>query len=295
MPLRGKSPEVVEDNKRLKLLMYGEAGVGKTYTAAGFPNAYLIDTEKGAENKQYCELLKKNNSCIYQTTDMSDILSEVRTLLTEKHEYKTLIIDSISIPYNILIDEEYDRLVKSGGGNKNFFGAERKDANRFIKRLMTLIFKIDMNVIITAHAKAEYVGTDKIGNTFDCYIKSDHAFDLVIELQKNASKRLAFVKKTRIQQFKAYETFEFSYEKIIEKYNKDNMEKDSVPVILASKEQIIKLYDLLELLNLKETGIYNILRREKFENIEEVSYKSMKLYIDSLTLKIEKSTNTGEK
>jgi flagellar biosynthesis GTPase FlhF len=45
MALRAKKPEAVE--KRLKLFMYGPAGVGKTTAAIQFPNAYIIDCEKG--------------------------------------------------------------------------------------------------------------------------------------------------------------------------------------------------------------------------------------------------------
>ena len=60
MTLRGKKPESVE--KRLKLLMYGTAGVGKTTAAISFPAPYLIDTERGAENDQYIEILDKNST-----------------------------------------------------------------------------------------------------------------------------------------------------------------------------------------------------------------------------------------
>ena len=47
MALRAKAPEVKE--KRLKLFVYGPAGVGKTVAALQFPNSYLIDTEKGSD------------------------------------------------------------------------------------------------------------------------------------------------------------------------------------------------------------------------------------------------------
>ena len=43
--LRAKKPEAV--TKRLKLFMFGPAGVGKTTAAIQFPNSYIIDCEKG--------------------------------------------------------------------------------------------------------------------------------------------------------------------------------------------------------------------------------------------------------
>ncbi len=42
MALKGKKPHEIE--KRLKLLLYGRAGVGKTMTAIQFPQPYVIDT-----------------------------------------------------------------------------------------------------------------------------------------------------------------------------------------------------------------------------------------------------------
>ena len=46
--LRARKPEAVY--KRLKLFMFGPAGVGKTTAAIQFPNSYIIDCERGAEN-----------------------------------------------------------------------------------------------------------------------------------------------------------------------------------------------------------------------------------------------------
>ena len=46
--LRARKPEAV--TKRLKLFMFGPAGVGKTTAAIQFPNSYIIDAERGSEN-----------------------------------------------------------------------------------------------------------------------------------------------------------------------------------------------------------------------------------------------------
>jgi len=58
MPLRARKPESV--TKRLKLFMFGPAGVGKTTAAIQFPNSYIIDCERGAEN--YDKLVTDSNS-----------------------------------------------------------------------------------------------------------------------------------------------------------------------------------------------------------------------------------------
>jgi hypothetical protein len=45
--LRGSIPK--PEDKRLKAMFFGAAGVGKTTAAIQFPAPYLIDTERGAE------------------------------------------------------------------------------------------------------------------------------------------------------------------------------------------------------------------------------------------------------
>lgn len=88
MALRAKKPESVK--KRLKALFYGTAGVGKTTASIQFPSPYLIDTEKGSENDQYINLLIKSGGSVFQTADFDELIKEVKSLLTEKHEFRTL-------------------------------------------------------------------------------------------------------------------------------------------------------------------------------------------------------------
>ena len=102
MALRGIQPELVQ--KRLKCLMYGVAGVGKTMAAISFPKPYLIDTEKGFEHQQYLDKIKENGGCVFHTTNFEELLTEVKALATEKHEYKTLIIDPLTVIYSNLVN-----------------------------------------------------------------------------------------------------------------------------------------------------------------------------------------------
>src|SRR3954451_11648271 len=90
--LRARKPEAV--TKRLKLFMFGPAGVGKTTAAIQFPNSYIIDAERGAEN--YDRLINESGSVVFQTNDMHDVIAEVKSLLTVKHDYRTLVIDPIT-------------------------------------------------------------------------------------------------------------------------------------------------------------------------------------------------------
>ena len=75
--LRAKKPEAVQ--KRLKLFMFGPAGVGKTTAAIQFPNSYVIDCERGTEN--YDKLISESGSAVFQTTDIQEVIQLACSLL----------------------------------------------------------------------------------------------------------------------------------------------------------------------------------------------------------------------
>ncbi len=276
MALRGKSADAVE--KRLKCLFYGIAGAGKTTAAISFPAPYVIDTEKGAENSQYLELIKKNGGAIYQCSDFADIITEVKSLLSEEHGYKTLIIDPLTTVYNDLVDQ-------AGSNSKltdpTAFGRHYIEANKQIKRLLQLLLRLDMNVIITSHAKNEY-GKDMavLGQTFDCYKKLDYLFDLVIEIRKHGLRRIGMVRKTRISTFEEGGDFEFSYDEIAKRYGRDVIEREAITEKLATAEQVEELNRLVKLLKIPSDVTDKWLAKANSTNFndmsEEVIYKCLK-------------------
>lgn len=281
MALRGKAPKLIE--KRLKALFYGQAGVGKTTCAIQFPRPYLIDTERGAENDQYVKLLNESGGAYFFTTDPDDLIAEIKSLLSEKHEYKTLIIDPLTVIYNDLLDKSADKVGTD-------FGKHKGPADRKIKHLLTLLLRLDMNVIITSHAKPKWVrgvkdGKDTViedGNTFDCYGRLDYLFDLVFEIQKRGNERVGIVKKTRIEGFKDNENFPFNYETIAEKYGRHILEKDAVPQILATTEQAKELKRLIELLKTPEEVYQKWLDHNDSATFDEIPSDKMETYINYL-------------
>jgi hypothetical protein len=286
MALRGKKPTLIE--KRLKALFYGQAGVGKTTCAIQFPRPYLIDTERGAENDQYVKLLNESGGAYFFTTDPDDLISEIKTLLSEKHEYKTLIIDPLTVIYNDLLDKAADKVGTD-------FGKHKGPADRKIKHLLTLLLRLDMNVIITAHAKPKWVrgvkdGKETVveeGNTFDCYGRLDYLFDLVFEIQKRGKERIGIVKKTRIKGFEDGEQFPFNYNTIAEKYGREVLERDAIPQILATTEQAIKLKNLIEVMKVPEEIYQKWLDSNDSQTFDEIPADKIETYINYLQSKIQ--------
>lgn len=280
MALRAKKPEAIE--KRLKALFYGNAGVGKTTAAINFPKPYLIDTERGAENDQYTKILADNGGVVFQTQDFSELLVEVKSLLSEKHEYKTLIIDPLTTLYNDLLDKS---ALKVG----TEFGRHYGEANKCMKHLINLLMRLDMNVIITAHAKNEYGDNLKIiGTTFDCYKKLDYLFDLVFEIQKRGKERIGIVRKTRIETFPDAGHFPFCYDSIADKYGRGVLERDAAPQILATDGQVKELQRLIDLMKITPEVYQKWLDKSDSECWEEMPGDSISKCIDALTKKLNK-------
>jgi len=262
MALRGVQPEKIE--KRLKALFYGNAGAGKSTAAASFPSPYFIDTERGIENDQYVKLLKDNGGAVFQTTDFDELVSEVKALLSEKHSYRTLVIDPFTTLYNDLLD-------KSALETGTQFGAHYGLANKKVKHLLNLLLRLDMSVIITCHSKNEYGQNLAItGTTYDGYKKLEFLFDLCIEVQKRGKDRVGVIKKSRIESLPDGETFPFSYDEIAKRYGKDILEKDAVPQLLALPEQILEINRLIDLIKVPEELVNKWLKKAESTCFEEM-------------------------
>ena len=268
--LRARKPEAV--NKRLKLFMFGPAGVGKTTAAIQFPNSYVIDCERGSEN--YDKLITASGSAIFQTTDIHDVIQEVKSLLTEKHDFRTLVIDPITPVYN-------DLLEKCEGKVGADFGRHYGAANKEMKRLANLIMALDMNVVITAHAKKEYGDNLRVlGHTFDGWRQLDYWFDLVVELGKKGKRRMARVVKTRVESFPDEEMFEWSYDAIKQRYDVGVLEKPAQAVQLATQPQVQQIKELLNIVRLPDGQIDKWFAKAGVETWEDMPAEAIGKCID---------------
>lgn len=241
MPLTARTPETIRP--RLKLFMYGEPGVGKTTAALAFPRAYVIDAERGTDH--YADAIRANNSVVLHSTSHSELLEQVRALLSERHDYRTLVIDPISTIYSDLLDECEKRV---GESNARHYG----EAQKHMKRLSNLLTQLDMNVVVTAHAKPDYgPNMTRLGTTFDGWRRLPYVFDVVIELLRvGADKRNAKVLKSRLPEaFPDGACFPWSYAEIQKRHGADTLERGSEHVDLASAEQIQRVHRLLRQLS----------------------------------------------
>jgi hypothetical protein len=279
MALRGVKPERIE--KRLKVMFYGAAGCGKSTIAASFPKPYFIDTERGIEHQQYVDLLNKNGGAVFQTCDFDELIKEVKSLISEKHDYQTLVIDPITTLYNDLLDKS---ALKCGID----FGRHYSESNKQMKHLMNLLIRADLNIVITSHQKNEYgAAMAVIGTTFDSYKKMDYLVDLCVEVQKRGKDRIGVIKKSRIKSLPDGETFPFTYEEIANRYGREILERNSVPEVLATEEEVVEIKRLIDLLKIPQEVYQKWLDKADSFSFDEMPGKIIQKCIESLRSKLD--------
>lgn len=254
--------------KRPKMFWFGETGSWKTRVGIGFPRPYVIDTEQGATNDQYAKTIAAGQGKHWSTTDLDEIIEEVVTLATVPHEFKTLLIDPITTPYNEACDRAARELAaksKDPSSDGTEFGRHKGIADRKMKRLFNLLTRLDMNVVLTSHLKTKWEkvgdGFKEAGTTFDCYAKLEYLFDLVLEIQKRGKERWGLVRKSRLESFPEGDQFLFSYQEIAQRYGLESMEKATEPIELASPQQVARLEHLTKVLKIDDEQIEKWLDR----------------------------------
>lgn len=284
MALRAKKPIVKE--ARLKALLYADKGAGKTHFCCSIPDVYYIDTE-GLEH--YPHLVKKleaNGGDIVYLTELSEIISETQNLLSTKHKYKTLVLDSISFPYGWLSQSEAERLGKKSKGESEGteFGANLAKAKRLTFQLGILLSRLDMNVIVVAHEKAKFADGKDAGKTFDITDKLAYSLGAVFNLRLQGKHRKLFIEKSRYAELVTGDMLDFDdgYAVIKDLFGEGIFVRDVKPEVFATKEQIGELKRLIDLCKISEEAVAKLLTNGNATTMEEMSEAFAQKAIDRL-------------
>jgi hypothetical protein len=247
--LRAVAPQTAAPSKP-KILVFGKAGVGKTWVAMDWPSCFFVDTEGGANLPHYTERLDRSGGVYLGpdqgSTDFATIIEQVKALATERHPYRTLVIDSVTKVFTLEIAREAERL-----GDSDKFGASKKPAVSYMRQLIAALMRLDMNVILIAH-EIEQWGQDERGNrvvvgtTFDAWPKLEYELHLALHITKQGPSRYAQVRKSRLIGFPEGTRFPWSYAEFAERYGRDVIEKAVTPVELATPEQIAEAERLID-------------------------------------------------
>lgn len=282
--LKAKQPEEVKATKP-KMMISGESGVGKTFFSLDFYKPYLFDTEGGATREQYQHKLKLAGGAYFGkeegSQDFKAVIEETKQLCTTKHDYRTAIFDSFTYLYMLEA-----AIAEADKGSD--FGRDKKMANIPTRQLISVLEKLDMNVILICHSKQKWErkGKDIIdaGSTFDGYDKLEYILDLWIEIMKGG--KTFMVRKSRINSFVQGNSYPLSYDKFAELYGKEVLEKQSVPVILSTPEQIARALQLIEVLKVPDAQVEKWFTTSAVESWDGMSTEQIQKVLDLMEKKI---------
>lgn len=304
--LKAKKPEEVKPG-HCKGVLFGKSGAGKTWFALNFPAPYFIDTEAGSSLAHYMAKLKSSHGAYMGpeegSNDFNTIIEQVKALATEKHEYKTLVIDSITKVFQSAIAQEVERMKNEGIADA--FGASKKPAVAQMRRLINWIGRLDMNVWFLAHEVSEW-GLDKqgqrteIGKAPDCWDKLVYELDLALRIEHpSANLRFATVTKSRLIGFPEHDKFvlqnaegDLGYAEFSKRYGKDYIETDAKPIELCSAEQVSEIERLLSVLKVDASEVEKILTKASADTIAELSTEQAKKFETWLLKKVTKGEET---
>ena len=291
MPPKAKPPE--PKNKRVKMMVFSSPGLGKTTAAIGWPQAVIIDMEHGTDN--YSETILKNGSIVLHTTSPDEVKDEIKTLFTEKHDYRTIVIDPVTILYQA-IQEKWTRIFSKYADTEK--ATELQDfgfrywakVKSDYKAIMRMLLACDMNVILTAHQKDIYGdGMKKVGFGSDSMKGDEHIFDYVFQLVMDAKgRRMALTKKERAEVGKAKfpVEFEWSYKNFLVYYGKDELERESIPMAMATSEQVAKVKELLGIVKVEDSFETDCLTKADVDTWDELPSEKIQKVIDLLQKKL---------
>ena len=229
-------------SKRLKLFLWGDAGVGKTTLALQFPKPVVIDLEGGTD--LYGDAFDFD---VLHAQTADAVMEAVEWLLTHRHPYRTLVLDPITVYWDALQKKWSDIFLRRNKGSKGykfeFYDLQPRDwltIKAELKDLVRKLIALDMNVVVTARQKAQYADSGFmkiIGETFDGEKSLPYLFDTIVRLFRGAQGQfLGACLKDRSNKLPPGE-FEMSYALFEQVFGKRALARKAQPVAYATADQ----------------------------------------------------------
>lgn len=145
----------IQENERMICTFTAEAGLGKTSLAATFPKPLFICAEDGLKSIPID--IRPPSLPIVRT--VKDLWDQLKAVINEKHDYQTLVIDSVTqldtlFIENILSQESGTKSMATAMGG---YGAGYSALSALHGRVRKAADMIKMNVVFIAHADTQII------------------------------------------------------------------------------------------------------------------------------------------
>ena len=128
-----------------RICLYGGHGIGKSTLASKFPNPIFISTEDGIDSLDVTSFPR--------ATKIQEVADNIKTLIKEEHDFKTVVVDSVDWLVTPLIETNvestHDAKELAYGKGQMLVAEEFRE---ILQGLDVLRRKRDMNVVLIAHA-----------------------------------------------------------------------------------------------------------------------------------------------
>ena len=128
-----------------RICIYGGHGIGKSTLASQFPNPIFISTEEGLDSLDVVSFPKAKH--------VNEVVENIKTLIKEDHDFKTIVIDSVDWLIEPLINSNVESSHEAKDlayGKGQMLVAE--EFREILQGLDVLRTKRGMNVVLIAHA-----------------------------------------------------------------------------------------------------------------------------------------------
>lgn len=192
MPKQSLFKKATPIARRLKILLYGGSGSGKTLAALSFPRPVVVDAESGTD--LYRGRPGIPEFYVMATKSVNDLENAIAEVAEDGgRSFDTLVIDPITVFYDVL-KEVTARGEKTGEMNPRAWNKVNGRMNGIYNRLTNL----PVHVIVISRLAIEYEGEGlnlrKVGQKPDVDKKIPYAFDFVVRMNAD---RTGLLEKSR--------------------------------------------------------------------------------------------------
>lgn len=173
-------------SKRLKVLIYGASGVGKTLAALTFPRPAVIDTEGGTD--LYAGRDGIPAFSVMKAKSLTDVEAALKFIQTDNgRSFDTLIIDPITVLYDVQKDA-------AGKAAKQADVMTPREWNLVNKRMVALyntLTNLPVHVVVIAREsdllEGEGLNLKRVGFKPDMDKKGVYIFDFIVRMKADRS------------------------------------------------------------------------------------------------------------